>query len=137
MVKTYVYRNLHQKCWSLRERGLVVDHQKILLLHNVEFKVRESGRQRVLRDKQKNAHAFAVGDVQVSDISEDMELKWLCALSDMRQVTYNPYKNEYFRIVVNWDGKNNTPIYINYSSWVLLCSNGDVWARNPDWRCDL
>lgn len=61
-----VYRNLkHKGYWSVlfkvdgKER--VVATLPDVHLLNVELEVREAGRQRVLRDKCKNVHAFAKG----------------------------------------------------------------------------
>lgn len=58
------------------------------MLLNVRFKVNESGRQRVLREKQKNVHAFVVAD-RVEDLATSETL---------RQVSYNPYKNKSFML---------------------------------------
>lgn len=68
--KVFVYRNLHFEghVYSIKSlegltRGHVTGHARGILLENVEFVVNENGRQRVLREKQKNVHAGIVGDV--------------------------------------------------------------------------
>lgn len=48
---TYAYWNLHMEVWSLMEGGRVVDHQERVRLMGCEFRVREGGRQRVLRER--------------------------------------------------------------------------------------
>lgn len=60
-----------------------------LSLENVEFRVRESGRQRVLRERQKNIHAFAVGRLQ--NFAKEHSLNQSGAY-----VNYNPYNNNSF-----------------------------------------
>lgn len=58
-----VYRNLHKGCLSVRLNGLVVAHVSEITLEGVVFKVSESGRQRVIREKRKNVHALVKGRV--------------------------------------------------------------------------
>lgn len=41
-----VYRNLHKKCWSIRQNGKVLIHTSYVVLRNVEFKVQPAGRQK-------------------------------------------------------------------------------------------
>tara|TARA_R100001086_G_C11756193_1_gene236794 strand:- start:80 stop:493 length:414 start_codon:yes stop_codon:yes gene_type:complete len=43
------------------QKGRVVDHRDQVLIHNAEFRVREGGRQRVIKERKKNVHAFVVG----------------------------------------------------------------------------
>ena len=62
----YVYRNLkHGRAtpplYSVMRRGRVIAHRKRILLSNVSFRVRETGRRRVIASGQKNVHAFVVG----------------------------------------------------------------------------
>ena len=81
-MKVKVYYNLRKKCFSVQYKGLVIDHKDKLTLNNVEFKVSETGRQRVLREKRKNVHAYAVGDLcEEFSNSTDKTI----------DVTYNPY----------------------------------------------
>lgn len=82
-----VYRNLHKNCWSVVSRsgddyGRVIAHTMELRLLCAEFKVSESGRQRVLREQKKNVHASVWGFVEVLDFNP---------LGGER-VSYNPYK---------------------------------------------
>ena len=90
-MKVYVYYNLHRKCWSLRCRepghpqyGRVIAHRDRVYLTDVEFKVSEAGRQRVLREGRKNVHAGVVGRL-ATDCNH---------LGN--QVTYNPYQYDSF-----------------------------------------
>lgn len=91
--KVKVYFNLHKKCFSVQDykTRLVIDHVNKINLHDAEFRVSESGRQRVLREKRKNVHAFVVGYISESE------------LENKKAVTYNPYKFKSF-MAVNTDG---------------------------------
>jgi len=81
-----VYRNLYRNCYSVQDyvkgRGWRVSaHVRTLELSEVEFKVNENGRQKVLRDKAKNVHAYVIGTLGIS-----------IPLTNGKRVTYNPYK---------------------------------------------
>ncbi len=56
-----VFKNLKYGCYSIMQRGVIRASAKQVRLSDVEFRVRESGRQRMLRERRKNVHAFAVG----------------------------------------------------------------------------
>ena len=60
-----VYRNLHNKKLSIRNKKTkrVAGWCSYVLLSDVTFNVSETGRQKVLRDKQKNVHATIDGKV--------------------------------------------------------------------------
>lgn len=60
--KYYIYRNLRTTGFSIRYRGKVIDRLTTFTAENVEFKVNELGRQRVIIERQKNVHAFVVCD---------------------------------------------------------------------------
>jgi len=94
-MKVFVYYNLRKKCFSVKalegaDKGRVVKHASSVILTNVTFKVSEAGRQRVLRDKQKNVHAGAQGTL----CSTDIPFAWVTARP--RSATYNPYDNKTF-----------------------------------------
>lgn len=88
MRKVKVYWNLHKKCFSVQYRGKVIAHKNEVIIHYPEFKVSEAGRQRVLKERRKNVHAFIVGlysDYPISPAHDEGHL-----------ITYNPYKYETF-----------------------------------------
>lgn len=58
-----VYRNLHQDCWSVQHKGLVVAHVNTVKLKNVRFVVQQGGYERFLREGRKNVHAFVAGEL--------------------------------------------------------------------------
>ena len=93
-----VYRNLHKKCWSVRQRGKVKLHTDYICLQNAEFKVSQKGRERVLREQRKNVHAFIksfiVDAAEINKMEDAMEsygqdVEWT-------DVSYNPYKYSSF-----------------------------------------
>lgn len=86
-----VYRNLTKKCWSVRQDGLVKLHTNYITLKNVRFKVGQKGRDRVLREKVKNVHAFVEGYVCTVDEVNDMAMDF-----KFDSITYNPYKYHSF-----------------------------------------
>ena len=59
-----LYRNLHKGCFSVQKyipkKGYrVIDHvTDNTILYGCTFKVYQSGREKVLREKQKNVHAY-------------------------------------------------------------------------------
>jgi len=87
--KVKVYWNLHKNCFSVKQDGIVMAHADWMCMRDVEFKVSQKGRERVLREKRKNVHAYAVGYIS-SVIDNDNEP------GEEYRVTYNPYENETF-----------------------------------------
>jgi hypothetical protein len=86
------YLNIHKTraegrpVYSLQDAKTrrVIAHSPEVNLVNVEFRVSEAGRQRVLREKRKNVHAVCVGD-------------WVDhRVAVTSQAGYNPYKGPYF-----------------------------------------
>ena len=95
-----IYWNLHKDCFSVRRKGKVVDYlygDDYLTLTDVEFVVQKAGRERVLREKRKNVHAFVRGTIR---FSED------CATQ--QKATYNPYFMDSFYTKL---GGNITPVH--------------------------
>ena len=91
VAKYYIYRNLRTGGFSVRCRGLVIDRLNIFTAQNVTFKVNESGRQRVIKERQKNVHAFVVASRYKGLINKAYELDKLV------KITYNPYSDAQFK----------------------------------------
>lgn len=91
-----VYWNLHRNRLSLRPIGGRVEHHDAVLLKDVTLAVQPAGRERVLRERRKNVHAFVRGTVAALDegVAESCD-GW-------ERVTYNPYKAATF---VTIDGR--------------------------------
>jgi len=88
-----VYFNLHKKIFSVRlvKTRRVVLHTDSIILKDVTFKVSEAGRQRVLKEKRKNVHAWARGTF-VEAGGCDLAV-WP---GKVVRVKYNPYKYDTF-----------------------------------------
>lgn len=92
-----IYKNLHNGLFSIRQNGLVVGHAKSFHITDVSFKVSNAGRQRVLKEKQKNIHAFICGRLlQVGCISDNNSFQR--AAVEKQAIKYNPYTaGQFFR----------------------------------------
>jgi hypothetical protein len=111
-MKVFVYYNLHKKVFSIKalegqHKGLVIEHASEVTLHNVQFRVSQAGRARVLKEQRKNVHAGVVGqwfgtvDPAVRDTSDIA-------------ITYNPYKYSSF---VYLDGEQ--PIFTAEQAYLV------------------
>lgn len=100
--KVRVYRNLHKKCYSVKQDGLVKCHADQVTLLEVKFIVSKAGQKRVRDEKKKNVHAYLEGYVvdarQADNIVDgkksDTDLE--AGLSDWEYVYYNPYECDGF-----------------------------------------
>jgi len=96
-MRVEVYFNLHKKLFSVRDckTGRVVHHTHLIWIEDPVFVVRKAGREKVLREKKKNVHAFVRGTW--FKVQSDLDVSRLIdhqACSD--EVTYNPYKYDSF-----------------------------------------
>lgn len=94
-----VYFNLHSRVWSVKDRqtGRVGVHAPVVVFsYPAKFVVSEAGRQRVLREKRKNVHAFVRADAPF--VSENVELwrDYIDGNGLLIPVSYNPYKGASF-----------------------------------------
>jgi hypothetical protein len=88
--------------WSIKalegpDKGKVIDRRERVLLSDVEGKVSEAGRQRVLRERRKNVHAGIVGTLrdEPRDFSPIGRIAAeVASIGDV--VTYNPVKYKSF-----------------------------------------
>ena len=116
-MRVEVYYNLHKKCLSVRalegpDKGRVVLHAPSVVLSNVTFAVSQAGRERVLREKRKNVHAFVRGRLLYHG-------EPLTPVTFRRLATYNPYKYNSFV-----DKKTEAPL--SHANDVVI--NGrEVW----------
>ena len=117
--KVEVYRNLHKKCWSVRQGGIVRFHCDTINLKDCLFVVQPAGRAKVLREKKKNVHAFVRGYISNE-----------CSPAVLDEIYYNPYKAGSF---VDFEGKP-----VHSAEFVELDVNSNVCpvlAMNPDNIC--
>lgn len=87
--KVMVYYNLHKHTFSVSRNGRVIAHADYVKLSDVEFRVRQGGREKVVREKSKNVHSFVIGTLMdyCKYPCEDLPSKPNSII-----VTYNPYK---------------------------------------------
>ena len=87
--KVMVYYNLHKHTFSISRNGRVIAHADYVKLTNVEFRVRQGGREKVVREKSKNVHSFVIGTLMdyCKYPCEDLPSE-----PNSNIVTYNPYK---------------------------------------------
>jgi hypothetical protein len=128
-----VYFNLSKKLYSLRpcegpNKGKVIGHCTSVSMRDVQFRVSEASRQRVLRDRQKNVHATARGIVTHAigeniSIDNGKEITPNHAKAKGKRVTYCPYRSGSFQTV-----KNDTFEDIESAAQLLLDTNGNRYA---------
>ena len=91
--KVMCYYDLHRHTFSVTYKGLVMLKADYLRLSDVEFRVRQGGKQKVRNEQRKNVHAFVIGylddycEFPCDDIPEPYSNE---------VITYNPYKYDTF-----------------------------------------
>lgn len=104
-MKYKVYRNLRNGKLSIKccKTNLVVGYADVVYMLDVKFKVGEKSRQRVIRENQKNVHAYVVGSILdtegfISRCDDECysngdlrTYKEMDLLKLSTKVTYNPY----------------------------------------------
>jgi len=105
-MRVRVYRNLNNQLLSIMamDSRLVLGHCTSIRLANVNFRINESGRQRVILTKRKNVHAFAEGEVADVVGYECFRGRTLDEYRTQPQaappinevVRYNPYNHAHF-----------------------------------------
>lgn len=139
-VRYDVYKNLHNGMWSIRdsESKLVVGHAKALELVEAELKVSEAGRQRVIRERKKNVHAFIRGiavNVQGFVPFKDRVLHDNVCIeprernAEWHRVTYNPYTMDTFQVRL---GKEDIGEPVDHLPSVYLSKYDGAWGRLVD-----
>ena len=110
-MKVKVYWNLTRNCWSVQYKGRILGYSETLLMENVTFKVSEKSRQRVIREKRKNVHAFAVGVIREWNNPKPQELT--------KPISYNPYRFGHFYDKDTLDKVESNPlVYLGNKSLV-------------------
>jgi|LauGreDrversion4_2_1035121.scaffolds.fasta_scaffold27211_4 hypothetical protein len=91
--RVMVYYNLHKHTFSIQYKGLVIAHADYVKLNNVEFRVRQGGKEKVRAEMSKNVHAFVIGDLVdfIAYPSTDIP-----SASGSKSITYDPYKYDTF-----------------------------------------
>ena len=90
-----IYRNLHRGNFSiqshLKDEGgyRVTDRASTAILNDCTFRVYDAGRQKVIREKRKNAHAY-VEALSYRHIKGEVDV------TGLREIYYNPYTLDSF-----------------------------------------
>ena len=91
--RVMVYYNLHKHTFSVTYNGRVIVHADFVKLSDVEFRVRQGGKEKVRAEKSKNVHAFVIGNLLDYCVYPCEDIP--SPPSD-KIVTYNPYVNDSF-----------------------------------------
>lgn len=90
-----LYRKLHKGSFSIqsyiKDKGgyHVTDRATSAILEDCTFRVYESGRQKVLKEKRKNVHAYVeFGSYRKIQVDIDV--------TNLREIYYNPYRYNSF-----------------------------------------
>jgi hypothetical protein len=91
--KVMVYYNLNKHTFSVTHNSKVIMYADYVKLKDVEFRVRQGGKEKVRSEKRKNVHAFVIGELlEYSEYpSKDMPIP-----SSDKIITYDPYKYDSF-----------------------------------------
>lgn len=91
--KVHIFKNWKHNCYSIMQQGVVIASARQVRLGDVEFRVRETGRERMLQRQKKNLHAYAIGRLlDFVHPTQDRDLGHV----DGRSVFYNPHRFAYF-----------------------------------------
>lgn len=114
-----VFRNWKRGCYNLMQDGRLVASARQVRIADAEFRVRESGRQRMLRTGRRNVHAWAVG--RLVDAVHPDEPRTLSRPAG-RTVVYRPLETGAFVDVVT-----GTPVrraaLVQLDEQGVVCSN--------------
>lgn len=130
-MKVKIYKNLHNNLYSImacqgHNKGRVIGYADRILMRDVRFEVRQSGRERVLAEQRKNVHAYVVGTlinalgyvVRLENIPEEMQLPFEHDCT--AKVLYNPYR---FKSFVG-ETVDQTLIEVSGAAEIFLHHNG-------------
>ena len=141
-MRVKVYYNLHKFQLSVvamegAQKGIVIAHAKSILLGDVVFKVFEAGRQRVIRERRKNVHAYVQGDLiniygmstergkdvitydmAICSLATSQIIDW--RIANEKVVSYNPYNHPQFYRV-------DTDEYVYSAPEAYLDDNRRIW----------
>lgn len=99
-----VIRNWKRNCYTILQNGVPKASAKQVRLADVEFRIRPSGRDRMLRERKRNVHAYAIGRlIDFTYPDEDRVLEKIHG----RTVSYSPYGKAAFM-----DIESNTPVTV-------------------------
>jgi hypothetical protein len=125
-----IHRNLHHSNWSIVAvsgslKGLVVGHAEQIGVWGPRFIVNEAGRQRVLRDRKKNVHAYIEGSLSLTIPTDNL-------LTIRHRVAYNPYRADSFMVSPREVGGSiEEPQPIDRGGFAWGDKEGLAWVIGP------
>lgn len=108
--KVYIYRNLHNKKFSIKQNNKVIGYSEIILLKDVNFIIQKYGKRKAIENKTRNVHAYVSGFIY--DIENELEISFN---EYNKKIRYNPFIDSGFM-----DHKDNEVFYMEE---VLLYQN--------------
>jgi acetaldehyde dehydrogenase (acetylating) len=106
------------------QKGLVIDHADEVVLRDCRFVVSEAGRQRAIRERRRNVHAYVVGERIIENVDEQIR-NW----SLVGKITYNPFRWSAFQLLPHPDSR----VPVAYGNLDYL--TGVIFAHHPDTIC--
>ena len=126
--RVQVYYNLHKKCLSIRHKGKVIEHAQEVTLTDARFHVQQAGRERVLKQKRKNVHAYISGKLKESFwFIQSPKYIWTAK----QRVTYNPYK--YKNFVDKETLKPGASAEVVHISGKRITAGDFDWSKRTTW----
>lgn len=126
-VTSDVYFNLHMRVFSIREEGVVTCYAPTVVVDHPRFVVQQSGRRRVLRERQKNIHAFVRSTDH--DVYPYPDAPAWRKRVDEIEVTYRPYEAGYFFELET--GENLKVVGGREARLVTRDRQPVLWVRDP------
>jgi hypothetical protein len=118
-LQTRIYRNLGNGLMSLTQQinksWLLVGHTNNVAIEYPKFYVSEAGRQRVIREHQKNVHAWATG--RLLTIAHRLDLP------DLKQIYYCPYTQSHFSWLESGEPIISADLLVVIDNQVFCTSN--------------
>lgn len=134
-IRVVAYRNLNKGAWSVKsldtvphlklKAGIVIARVLTIYLSQAVFKVSETGRQRVIRNKCKEVHAGIEGVVvAVNGPPPPGSENWI-------RVTYDPYKAPTFVEAENRDRTVGSAAQVYFNTAMKVLADRPVPIRTP------
>lgn len=140
MTKVDVYRNLHKPGYftvKSRERhnyGLKIGEGPTLFIRNPRFVVQKGGRERCIKQGQRNVHAFVRGELDLESGFEEFLLTQGVNSLSVQEVTYNPFKWNSFVLKTTEKAVFSAPWCLTFGKGVCI-PNGQGSSDPSSAKC--
>lgn len=132
MTKYLVYKNLTKDKYLIKcaKTKLVVGYADHIEMKDCEFIVSEAGRQRVIREKQKNVYAYVSGYISLAVGFESYKGRNVYTVTVgvppmyNQQIKYDPYTYPQFYTEIDWIDDEKFDIF---KSEQVILTNSGVW----------